>query len=211
MTNNTAKEPSLYLGILSYSAPVLALAALLSYGYTTVYYSGYLRAFDIDIRMVDFFPKIADITVWGVVSCTGISIIIVLLALSLYGSLSLSNKVGNFLASRYKKLRWLKSDKNESIPRPITTSIMLTLILVSAFVLVYFTSDKQGHEAGKTQSNFVVETQRKDSTDLKVLIYQNGDMGVFKPYDKSTKTFGDIYSIESIEDKTFRSVLLDRK
>lgn len=199
-----------YLSMLGYSTSVIALAALLTYGYITVYYSGYLRAFDIDIRSIDFFPKIIDLSFWGVVVCVTLLSGVGIFLLSMYASSRLSDKAGNALAAKYKKLYWLKSD-GDATPRIVLAIVVVGAVLFLSFSLVFYVADKQGYAMGKNEERFTVVVDDTITDKNEVLIYQNGGIGVFKLYDKSTKAFGDTYSIESIEDKTFRSILLDRK
>lgn len=196
--------------MLGYSTSVMALAALLTYGYITVYYSGYLRAFGIDIRSIDFFPKIIDLSFWGVVVCFTLVIGVGISLLSMHATSKLGDKAGNALAVKYKKLHWLKSD-DETTPRSTITIVVLGAVLSLSFNLVFYVADKQGKTMGENEKEFTVVVGDTATDKSKVLIYQNGVIGVFKLYDKSTKTFGETYSIESIEGKTFRSILIDRK
>lgn len=208
MKQHTATQFSPYIKLLTYGASIIALATLLTYGYTTIYYYGYFRAFDIDIHSVDFFPTIIDVVLWGIIASILLIISAVLYFLMTYIMTVIAKKIGTGLAIKYRCLQWLKPKAKDG-PCGYNVISSVTVILVLALILVLHVSDRQGYQAGKEQTRFTAVVENSDL--ITVLIYQNDNTGIFRQYDKKRKTFSDNYSIESINNKMFRSISLDRE
>lgn len=201
------RETNLYLKILGYSASVITLVTILTYGYTTVYHYGYLRSFNIDIRVIDFSPKIVDIILQGTIACLLLVVSVAACLLSVSILKFLARKVGYFLSGLHRRLGWLRPEEDDTpkIFRDINTVV---IILVIAFGLVFYLSDKSGYDTGQKQTQFTVVSDDRES--LTVLIYQNGDAGVFKQYNKATKKFNNTYSVDTVSGTVFENIALER-
>lgn len=195
-----------YLNVLGYSASIVTLATLLAYGYTTIYYYGYFRAFDIDMHAIAFFPKIIDIIFWGIIACIFLVISTVLCFFIIYIITVAAKKIGSTLANKYEWLRWLLKPKINNTPQYYKVILCVTIVLAIAFGLVVYTADNQGYRSGKEQSQFTAIMTNND--EIKILIYQNENIGIFKNYDKSSKTFDKSYDIELTYNKKFYNISL---
>lgn len=190
-----------------YLAAATAAVALLSYGAITVFYSGYLKYFGVDIFDVNFFPSVADFVSRGFPTVSAFTVIVlatllgVLLANLLIKGLG---AIGRRSEQGKRWFVWLKIFEDEPVIGGAALKIFLFVVfLIFSFKLVYFDSEKMGYEAASTTSSF--SSFIDDDGVSNILIYQNAGEGVFKGYD-SNEGLSNSYKVLPLAGKEYEKI-----
>lgn len=185
--SNSSRLVSAFLKSMSvYIAGTTAAVILLSYGAITLFYSGYLKYFDVNIFDINFFPSVTDLVSRGAPT---VSAIITIVFATLLGIL-LANLLIKGLGTVGKRSKqgkgwfvWLKVFDDEPVIGGAAFKIFLFVVfIVFSFKLVYIDSEMMGFEMAEQTKSFSSFIDAEGERNL--LIYQNSGEGVYKTYDQ---------------------------
>lgn len=167
-----------------------AYIALVANVAATSFKSGYLAHFGIDIRNVDYWPTIPDLMNEPIVVFLSILVLVLicyLVTVIMNGLYILFHK-----SARKKGWKRLLSFFDEKpYGWKLTIGVLIALMLFLSFKIPLYDSRDRGLEAAKEQTSFAVVVS--ENTEKQVLVYQNGDTGLFKIYNAETKSFSGAY------------------
>ncbi len=176
-------------------AIISAVTVLFSYASITVYYTSYLRVFDIDIRSISFWPSLHDF----VVPVAAIIVSMIILSVLFMSLGRLLGYLGKHIKHSNIKFFQILGDSMSLSDRFISLGVLFI-----ALATIYVASDNLGAAMAEKQTRFTIITESSSNQELKkVLIYQNNGLGLVKDFDVNNKKFHDDYRVIHISDKKF--------
>lgn len=175
---------------------------LMSYGVNTVYYTGYLKWFGVDINYINFWPSLSDLTIRGIGALGAIALIMVAYIVVL-ASFNLIATIERKLADIFH-WAWLKHASDVfTTSKKVTFVSALGLVIAVSIMVVFHISYNMGFDDAGKQKIFMQAVTDSSGTGKQLLIYQNGGIGVVKRYDTEAETFTSEYSIIDLTNQTF--------